>query len=185
MPNNKKTYSCTICLTNNIQRRYTKICQTCNNRICLVCLIKSMKCPFCRSVFILENEFGNKSFLGYCKCDDSDSDYYDSDYDEHDSGFCQNNYLLKEINDLQMENFALKTHVNYKNKNKMLKNDINNTKSMHNFGTQTDNIFEITKQIEKYCCDCGVSVNLNNKKRHLDSLKHKYNIVKQGFVEKS
>jgi len=64
----------------------------------------------------------------------------------------------------------------------MLKNDNNNTKSIRNFGTQTDDIFE---QIEKYCCPCGVSVNLKNKKRHLDSLKHKYNMVKQGIVEKS
>jgi len=103
MPNNKKTYSCPICLTNNIVRRFTKLCCTYNNRICISCLLKTLKCPFCRSVFILENEYGNKSFLGYCKCDsDSDSDYYDSD-DEHDMGFCQNNYLLKEINDLQMK----------------------------------------------------------------------------------
>jgi len=95
MPNKNQKFQCLICDV-NVHRRYIKKCQCCGERTCLLCLLKTLRCPYCRSI-VFTDEY-QTSFIAYCDCDSIDDE-------EHNSDFCQFNFLLHEVQRLQLENY--------------------------------------------------------------------------------
>jgi len=109
-------------------------------------------------------------------CEDED----DEDDEEHNHESCQFKFLMYEVQKLQLENTHMRASIDKQNPKKRTLHEQTQTsvtKKTSNVGVQTDHVDEVVDN--KYHCSCGVKIHQMHIKRHLNSIKHKVNIMKK------
>jgi len=155
-----------------------RLCNVCNKRTCLVCLMKTLRCPWCRAIIIV----GENAFVAFCLCtdqddsDDSDSDF-DFDEDMHTKNSCQFNFLLNELKRSQAELYTMKSIMDHVPTKRISVN-----KNTQTTNTTVANYCQTDEKIQKkyneptYKCECGTILTRMCVNRHLESISHKINM---------